>query len=425
MKLPSLFASTLILFESVHASEHLWQDPYVGSEPGVLYLPDSNAVYWRYGWSREAGDQKGIRITGQFPSTRYFSYNIYNDQTKTSLGAIADFELVADDEATNPFKAGVKTEGQSYTLTVLPKGTPTKDKNVLYFPDDLTEVSIFLRHYVPEEGIEGGVALPSISVLDPSQTEPIEAAPSNEIPALSKAEAQKYLIPLFKKWALSFEENPEAVLAQLHKRDRTQPLNLKEIIAKQVVSKAFTHFRPGKTVESFNFQTSGTYPNRDNAYLTMPVVRNEGEVLAVKFLAPKGASQPSDFGGAEVRYFSLCQGDEETYTHGTVMDTEMEVSENGYIYFLIGDNEEAVMSKAKEWGVNFMPWEAGDQALFVFRHMLPSKTFENGFNRVPVFTYDLSAEEQSASKTIGNFAPRGKLLSKDELLKAEQFPAFE
>lgn len=103
----------------------------------------------------------------------------------------------------------------------------------------------------------------------------------------------------------------------------------------------------------------------------------------------------------------------------------MEVSEDGYIYFLIGDNEEAVMSKAKKWGANFMPWEAGDQALFVFSHLLPSKNFENGFNRVPVYTYELSAEDQFASKTIGNFAPRGKLFSKDALLKAEQFPAFE
>ena len=76
----------------------------------MLYLPDANAVYWRYGWERMEGDVNGFVVKGQMPNARYFSYNLYDDVTKSSLGSLTDFNIKFDN--TN-----------SYTLYIVPEGT--------------------------------------------------------------------------------------------------------------------------------------------------------------------------------------------------------------------------------------------------------------------------------------------------------------
>jgi hypothetical protein len=66
----------------------------VGSNPDLLYYPDQNAVYYRYGW--ENNKQQGIVIKGKMPEARYFSFNLYNDYTKSSILALADYEIKPD-----------------------------------------------------------------------------------------------------------------------------------------------------------------------------------------------------------------------------------------------------------------------------------------------------------------------------------------
>jgi hypothetical protein len=409
---------------SSSAQNQTWQPTYVGSDPEVLYLPDSNAVYWRYGWERQQGDQKGLVIKGEMPNVRYFSYNIYNDETKNSLGSLTDYELVPDGEGVNPFEAGKAPAGETYTIYILPEGTKVDAKNVLYFPDNLTKVSAFLRHYVPAGNHEGGVKQPVISSFDGKTAAASVAPPSNAIPKLSKAEVKKYLVPMFKKMVSHFEEDPEAMVEKIHQRDSSKPLNIKQLIATQVVANTFNFYRPGEIAYSFNFQTSGTYPNKDNFYLTMPVVRGEAEALVVKFKAPKLVKSPQDYPTAAVRYFSLCQGDAATYTHGTFLDSDIKVSEDGFVYFIIGDSGDALMEKAKSLGVNFMPWKAGKEMLLVYRHMLPRADFKAGIDKVPAFQKDKPAKEQAGALFIGDYAPRGKMINQNALLSAESLPEF-
>lgn len=137
-------AVTALGFSSLTiAADETWQPPYVGSDPAVLYLPDANAVYWRYGWTRKSGDKNGIVITGKMPDVRYFSYNVYNDSTKDSVGSITDFEIIPDEGGENPFSAGQAVSGETYTVHVLPEGSAVAAKNVLYFPDSITKYQPF------------------------------------------------------------------------------------------------------------------------------------------------------------------------------------------------------------------------------------------------------------------------------------------
>lgn len=269
---------------TAQATDTLWEPPYVGSAPTTLYLPDAYATYWRYGWDRNPGDQGGFVFKGHFPNARYFSYNVYSDETKMSLGSFADQELKADADKGNPF-AGGEGKDASYTLYVMPEGTKIDAENVLYFPDNLTKVSVLLRHYVPENGIQGGISMPSISQFDPATGLASPAAASKPVPNLSKTEVQRYLMPMFKNLAKQYQQDPEAVVKKMRNRSTGNPPNMKEIIAHQLMTKAFAHYHKGEVIESYKLATTGTYPNKDNLYLILSVVREADEVLLVKFRA--------------------------------------------------------------------------------------------------------------------------------------------
>jgi len=409
---------------SAHAQTATWEAPYRGDDPKLLYLPDTKATYWRYGWKRKPGDTSGIIIKGKTPNARYFSYNVYNDDTKSTLGSFTDFQLATDDGSINPFTGKGDGTAANYTIVVLPKGTKTDAKNVLYFPDELTNVSVFLRHYVAEGGIEGGVPMPTVAIYNPDNQTATTAPASNKVPALSKQEAQKYLVPMLKRLIVEFENNPKALIQKLESKRTGGPLNMKELIASQVVGKAFNLFKPGDKHYSLRLQTAGTYPNQDNYYLGLPIIRTKEQSLLVRFKAPKLTTAPADFPDADVRFFSLSQGDEYSYTHGTVLDADMKIDADGFANFIIADETPEMIEKAKALGANFMPWKTGEKMLLIYRHMLPSANFKQGIDKVASFDPKKPAKDQIAIKTIGAYALTGKLVPTSSLSALSEFPKF-
>jgi hypothetical protein len=226
------FFVTIILailsIHSINAQNSTWEKPYIGSATDVLYLPDANAVYWRYGWERAETDVNGYVIKGQFPDARYFSFNIYDDNTKSSIGNLPDFSIKADDAKNN------------YTIYIVPEGTAIEAKNVLYFKKDLLKVSVFLRHYLPIGNINGNKPLPQISIFEVKSKTTKDAPNSLAVPKISKEDVDKYLIPMFNKFA----ENPEANMEKLLSQSSGKSLNIEELIAKQVVAGAFNFYFP-------------------------------------------------------------------------------------------------------------------------------------------------------------------------------------
>ncbi len=401
-----------------------WEPAYRGDDPELLYLPDTKATYWRYGWVRKPGDKTGIIIRGKTPDARYFSYNVYNDETKSSLGSITDYKLQTDDGSPNPFAGKGGDLHTGYSVVVLPQGVKTDAKNVLYFPDDLTKVSVFLRYYVAHNGYEGGTSLPEVQLFDP-QTDKVNTAPSsNAVPVISSQEVQKYLVPMLERVIEEFESDPEAVARKLQSSRTGEPVDMKELIASQVVAKAFKLFRPEKTQYSYRLLTAGTYPNDDNYYLGMPVIMKEGQALLARFKAPRKPASVADYPNADVRYFSLSQGDEYSYTHGTIMDVEMKIDSDGFANFIIAKQTPEIVAKAKELGVNFMPWLAGEKVLMIYRHMLPATEFSRGIDKVKPYDPKQPAEEQVAVRTIGKYALAGELTTRDSVLAMSEFPKF-
>lgn len=415
--------SSLSFAETAATSSSTWEPPYVGSDPKVLYLPDGHAVYWRYGWKRQPGDTNGVVITARFPDARYFSYNVYNDDTKSSLGSFTDADIKTNDGGSNPFTGAKATEG-TYKIHIVPEGVKVEGGNVLTFPDSVTSISFALRHYLPVGDMFGGVPLPEIKRFDGKTGAVSEAPPSSPVPKISKQTAQLYLKPLLKKIATEFEQNPDKVLAALHHRDTSKPLDIEELICRQVSAPAFTRFLPGETNQFYRANPAGTYPNKDNLYLAFAGVRKSDETLIIKFRAPDYPKSPSEYADANLRYFSISQGDENTYNYATTYDREIQVAADGLAYFIIGDDTPELRAKAKALGANFQPWLVHDKVVMIYRHMLPAKNFAHGIDKVPVTDKSKPIKGQEATAFIGDYAPTAKFVPTADLLTAASIPAF-
>lgn len=125
--------------------------------------PDTNAAYWTTPFA--VGDS-AVTIQGNFVDARYFSLQVYGSDGQpvevadssgaltTSFSTIADFELAADDDASNPFETGVYADtAVGYTVDIVPYsgGEPVgaTSANTLPMPTSGDIGFVLIRTYVP------------------------------------------------------------------------------------------------------------------------------------------------------------------------------------------------------------------------------------------------------------------------------------
>lgn len=393
----------MLTFKADHAGSQSWEPPYDGSDSAVLYYPDQNAVYIRYGWENRKTDI--LVIKGKLPKARYYSYNLYDDRTKGTIAAIADFEVKPD-----------HPQGDSYTIYVVPEKLKGQYPNQIIVPDSVVFTSVFLRYYLPENGILAGVPLPVLNWKKGDQFLPV--SPSLPIPAKNNNEAQ------------ALEKLIRSDPKRITKKERqvlTSPASSKDekerVIAKLMTVPIFKQAADPNQLGAFNYNSSGNYPNRDNHYIVMPVNLKNKSLLVVRFKAPTHAVTLGDI-SKEVRYYSLSQGNEYTNTSITMHDNQLRVSPDGFIYVVVAKEDADVKAKAASMGINFMPLLYKERIVLILRHMLPSPSFSSSTREVPIFDNRKSAGEQSADKTIGAFALIGKFYKRNDwntITNASQF----
>ncbi len=383
----------ILTFTANNAGAQSWEPPYDGSDSAVLYYPDQNAVYIRYGWENRNTDI--LVIKGKLPKARYYSYNLYNDRTKGTIAAIADFEIKPD-----------HPQGDSYTIYVVPEKLKGQYPNQIIVPDSVVFTSVFLRYYLPENGILADVPLPVLNWKQGDLLQPV--SPSLPIPAKNSNEAQ------------ALEKIIRADPKRITKKERqvlTSPTASKDekerIIAKLMTVPIFRQAADPNLLGAFNYNSSGNYPNKDNHYIVMPVNLDSKKLLVVRFKAPTHATVLGDV-SKEVRYYSLSQGNEYTNTSLTMHDDQLRVSPDGFVYVVVAKEDEDVKSKARSMGINFMPLLYKERIVLILRHMLPSPTFTSSTREVPVFDNRKSPAEQAAHKSIGGFALIGKLYKRND-----------
>ena len=96
-----------------------WPVESTPTKANVAY-PDSNATYWTMPYIAQAG--MTITLTGTFPVTRFFSFNVYNsaaqDFTVNGINSsLTDYEIVPTAGTQNPWVTAGATPG-TYTVTL-------------------------------------------------------------------------------------------------------------------------------------------------------------------------------------------------------------------------------------------------------------------------------------------------------------------
>ncbi|HSW14349.1 MAG TPA: hypothetical protein VLI06_15995, partial [Solimonas sp.] len=161
----------------------------VRSDPDLLNIafPDEAATYWVAALPALPGTR--LRIDGEYPRSRYFSFNVYDPALRPS-DAITDWQL---DPATggNPYRTA-GAAGGSYVAYLEPGAVPdTRAPNTLYAGSiDLLNRAdlpnpvwlLIYRVYLAEGSRSGGVALPRLTLEAAGRETPVAFESCNPLP---------------------------------------------------------------------------------------------------------------------------------------------------------------------------------------------------------------------------------------------------
>ena len=299
---------------------------YLGDSDTIPAFPDRYANYWAYGFSRTSAPQLGIRLTGQMPNARYMSVNVYNMGTQNSEGALLD-ELVLPCSA----------DANSYVIHVVSNsGTSEGLKNVLTYDFSIDSLAIMLRYYLPEEDEQGGQPLPLVYGFDTETKEEISLPV--DIPLASNLE-----------------------LSQL--QEAVAPFFLVE---------------EDTAMWFYNINPDGLYANFDNQYLATPITPAQDEVYMIRFKVPQAST--------DVRYWSLSQGNNSTFTFSTLNDADAMIAADGYVNVVIATPDPEIISKSA--GLNLFTKETQPAAgmVIIYRNLYTTLGFDGDIAAVPRIT---------------------------------------
>lgn len=367
-----------------------WQEN-IGSNKALPLLPDSNVNYFLYSFARKKGEPVGIRIKGKFGYARYMSYNIYDNNTISSVASLVDAKIIPDDGNVNPYliTSDANAANRNYTVNIFARktGDSSRYQNTLLYDDDIEDVGIILRYYIPKNNNYANVPLPEIEAFNTLTNETI-ATPA----------------PIIKDFKESFQDKYDKISLLLN------AVGLLE-----------------KPSDLFFYKFSGAflYPNLDNHYLFTPITFNKNQVTMLRFKAPTFSVTNSQFGLTDVRYFSICLCDAKTYTYSTTTDIEFKIAaSDGYVNIVFGDEDAALRAKAAGLNYVVLPPELKNnvKGLIIYRNLLTNSSFPYNMQLVPDIAQNLNLdnlihlENLQAQTYLSNYAPIGKKMSKQQFL---------
>jgi hypothetical protein len=362
------------------ANETHWKGPFAGTDPTVLYIPDTYAVYWYFVVDRSQSPNQYIQINGNYGNARYMSYNVYDLNELTTLGSILDKDMAPHCDSYNPFATGIDVNGalSTYRVNIVPNNIEVADiNNELKFDEKINSLIVMLRYYVYKTDLMAGVALPTIIGRNPVS--------GSEVPVKYSSESPSVDVTPF-----------------------TQQLN------------DFARIGQFDSIGFWKLPSSGLLENHDNIYLIGPAIVNADELAIIKFQPPgfqSDFSQPKD-----VRYWSLNIGDNKTLNYNGIKDEDAVLADDGWCHIVYGRLNNEVKSRCADKKFNYVEWIVpSDTAFFTYRNLV-SNDFPGNLDNVP--TTDPAKPLESlyldlAKKYIGNYAPRGEVMTITEFLNSK------
>ena len=376
----------------------VWES-YIGRDTTVGILPDQYANYFTYTLAR-TNENIGFRIKGEFPNTRYFSFNVYSLGDNATQGSLVDYQIKTDSGKPNPFLVNQDSieAGKYFTVHILP--SRHKDKgltNLLPFRDDVKLLTMVIRLYDYNIDDFGGVDFPTVEAFTIEEN---AAQTSLKPTSLPKA--------LNLRWIVRRKGLPGMVkrLSLLYETENK-------------VSMDGTQSDVGYQSLPFHaIDTKGYIENNDNRYLLSAITKEEDEVFIFRFKAPSHTSGPETINQSDVRYWSFNLGNAASYNFNALKDEDALQDEDGYVNIVLSHKDAAVEDLTSQLGYNFLEWNMPwKKALILFRHMLTNPNFEAQIDDVPPIKEGMTEFKSiEAHHYLGDYAPQGLRMSKHDFL---------
>ena len=376
----------------------VWES-YIGRDTVVGILPDKYANYFTYTLAR-TNENIGFKISGEFPDTRYFSFNVYSLGDNVTQGSLVDYQIQTDSGKPNPFLVNKDSvdAGERFTVYIVPdKHKQKKLPNLLPFRADAKLLTMVIRLYDYNIDDFGGVDFPTVEAFTmEDEVENVALNPINLPKALNlRTIVRNVSLPgMVKRLSLVFETEKTAQL------DGPNP-------------------EKHQSIPFHAIDTKGYIENNDNRYLLAGITKNEGEVYVFKFKSPSYTTGPTNINQTNVRYWSFNLGNAATYNFNGLKDEDVLLDEQGYATIVLASKDAVVEKRTKELGYNFlewnMPWKKG---FILFRHMLANPNFEAQIDAVtPIKEGMEDFTPTEGQNFMGAYAPQGFRMAKDEFLK--------
>lgn len=366
-----------------------------------LAFPDEAATYWVAALPALPGTR--VRIDGEYPKSRYFSFNAY-DPALRPTDVITDYQ-VDPAEGGNPYRSAGAAGGR-YVAYLRPGTAPEpREPNTLYAGgiDLLGRAElpnpawlVLYRIYLAEGSRSGGVPLPRLTLetadggRTPVAFESCNPLPPEGVPSLLNDLIRQTSNPLPGLPFPLAPEQPQVV------RFYGLPETLR-----QLLSNAVGFPLPLGAITGAD-TGGGFLSNVDNAYVTSIASRDKGSLYILRGRAPRHARVPSEapLGAAQLRYWSLCTNEFVSQRYvDCLSDYEVPVDAQGFFTLVVSDPAQKPANATDANAIAWLPWGSiYPDSVLIYRHMLPSPHFTQAVQNVPYGT--------PAAEVMGDYLPR-------------------
>ena len=380
-----------------------WPVESTPTKANVAY-PDSNATYWTTPYIAQAG--MTITLSGTFPVTRFFSFNVYDsaaqDFTVNGISSsLTDFEIVPTAGTQNPWVTAGATPG-TYTVTLQNGVTSTMTNAIPLAPATPSTPLVkgmpantgfvIMRVYLPANNDANAMPLPTMTI--------------------------------------AYADGTTKTLAQCANAQKTPTMKSK--ITKAVIGKFLSKVLAGKVgtppaatgscSNSLVFCKAGgsttPFPNSDSGYVAATYQPAAGYVTVIQAKMPTSATMYQNgpgvwpAAGLDLRYWSFCN-----YVYavpypvvkvgkimGCTADQDMPLVNGTATVVLSSLKDRPAATKGANATVGWLPTSRSNttaKEVIAIRNMLAAPTFTQSVMNAT------NTNEASAIAVMGEYYPTG------------------
>ncbi len=387
-----------------------WSATLKGDGEVLGAYPDLFSNYWEYTYKMDEYPSTALRIEGEFPHARYFSFSLYNDENGSAIGGINDYEIFPDAGSENPFVV-TSTGNNRFTIYVVPVSmdeaqiAKLASKNICRVDAGVKRLAICIRQYLGtdangEKDEYGGVELPVIKGINIHSLEEVQAP-------------------------VRTESNINSVTGQVYTQRSDE----------------------NRVVPFFLAPKGRFYPNNSTAYLYARTHLQADSVLLFSFIPVPVPQKVEDYDSAKARYWSICLGAaSNTRSYYSIYDKEANANEDEKATFIVCLKQnsrleevrakvEALNEKGGHW--NLFVWDSekldvdgtpiGDVITIMYRNILPDEGWKYSIAGMTPTNYKdnegepidkvTDPDKQLAHKALGDYGPCGLKYDTDDFLR--------